>query len=135
MRTSSLIALGLSAAVVGVLAALRKPEPAAGDVVSVPLGRVALENGQGVPSGLTSLIPQGALLAVRVRTSANGRVIGQAEGWADPATGALSLPGAVAAGAPALPVANPWLNANFPAVLFARSDVTGIYRGSPLKRL
>ena len=118
------IPAALSALVVGLVAMTRKPGPGVGDVVAVPLTKLTLENGQGVPSALTALIPGGALVAVRVTAADGARVTGNAGGYVDPATKTLYL------GEEFDPQ-----RLGVPRVMATRGDVTDIYRGDPLKRV
>ena len=113
--------VGLSALVLGGLAMLRKKEPGPGDVVVVPLARLALADGTMAPPQLAQIVPGGALVAVTVTSSANGRIVGTGYGMADPNTMAPPQP------TPAL--------AAFPPLSLARADVAGIFRGTPLRKV
>ena len=117
------IPAALSALVIGLVASMRRPGPMAGDVVAVPLGKLTLENGQGLPSALTSLVPGGALVAVRVTAVDMDRVRGNAVGYVDPVV--RTTPHLVPE----------WGNIGVPSVMAARADVTDLYRGEPPKKV
>ena len=109
----------LATAVLGGLAFLRHRSltPAPGDVVSVPPG--ALLGGVQLPA----LIPPNAQVAVQLdqnQPGAPSQWHGQIVGFVDAATDQVFRPNAPITLGPAV---------------FARKDVTGLYRGNPARRV
>ena len=118
---SWIVPTALSALVVGLVAMTRKPGPTAGDVVGVPLTKLTLDNGQGLPSTVTDRHPANMIVAVKLLSSDGTRVRGHVSGHIDPATRVYTPVVEVGVG---------------PVVVAARGEVTDIYRGGdPLKHV
>lgn len=107
-----LIPAGLMTLVIGGLAYLRKPAPKVGDVVGVPLGRLADPSGKAAAPIAT--VPSNAKVALLLIPSEGAQLRGNAVGFIDPTSNELR-------------------RLNLPIGLgpfgFAVTDVTDIFRG------